>query len=157
MNIREVDVIFGNEENNVIRSLRTLMPGNKQFSESLTALITNDFVSEEFECFTMRIGTTDTGGVRRVFNCTSDSDPGDDFFCQTTICIVDDYGKDLLINFANNIMLKISEPFVVGFVETAYYTVNALYLPPLEYYGGMTFFRQLWLIIVVLCGIHMFV
>ena len=53
------------------------------------------------------------------------------------------------------IMLKISEPFVVGFVETAY-TVNALYLPPLEYYGD-GFFRQLWLIIVVLCGIHMFV
>ena len=98
-NIIDFDVIFGNEENNVIRSLRTLRAGNKQFSESFTALITNDFVSEEFECFTMRIGTTDTGGIRRVFNCTSDSDPGDDFFCQTTICIVDDDGKDPLTNF----------------------------------------------------------
>ena len=125
--ITDFDVIFGNEENNVIRDLRTLRAGNKQFLESFFAAITNDFVSEEFECFTMRIGTTDTGGVRRVyFYCTSDSDPGDDFFCQTTICIVDDDGKDSLINSsfgANNILFKISEPFVVGYVETAY-TVN---------------------------------
>ena len=97
-NAREFDVIFGNEENNVIRSLRKLRAGNKQFSESFSAAITNDFVSEEFECFTMRIATTDDGN-RRVFNCTSDSEPGDNFFCQTTICIVDDYGKDLLITF----------------------------------------------------------
>ena len=96
-NIREFDVQFGNEEHNVIRDNRILVAGNKQFSEALNALIINDFVSEEFECFTMRVVTTDTDGIRRVFNCTSTSDPGDNFFCQTTICIVDDDGKDPLI------------------------------------------------------------
>ena len=122
-NIRDFDVIFGNEENDVIRELRRLFAGNKRLSEDISAAITNDFVSEEFECFTIRIGTTDDEGVRSVFNCTSDSDSGNDFFCQTTICIEDDDGKVLLINFHLVQIFKFSEPFVVGFVETAY-TVN---------------------------------
>jgi hypothetical protein len=105
-NIRDFDVIFGNEESNIIREIRRLFAGNRQLSAGVSAAITNDFLSEEFECFTIRIGATDDEGVRNVFNCTSDSDSGNDFFCQMTICIEDD-----------------DEPFVVGFVETAY-TVN---------------------------------
>ena len=90
------DAQFGTEDDDVIRDSRVLFAGQMSLS-GIFATIINDFIPEMQECFTIRIVNTDTEGVRDVFNCTLDNQPGTDFFCLTTICINDTDSKVLLL------------------------------------------------------------
>ena len=90
-NATDLDALFGTENNNVLRDSRVLPANSTKIL--ISATIINDFVPEGEECFTIRIGTTDTPGLRTVFNCSLDDKLSDNFFCQLTICIEDDDGK----------------------------------------------------------------
>ena len=90
-NLFDFDALFGTENNNVLRDSRVLLPSQTMIL--IFASIVDDFVPEGEECFTIRIGSTDTPGLRTVFNCSLDDKLSDNFFCQLTICIEDDDGK----------------------------------------------------------------
>ena len=79
----EYDALFGEQldSDEPIQELREISPG--QISTSIQLLILNDFIPEEEECFTLRIRPA-------YIPCNEN---GDSFFCEHTICIIDDDGK----------------------------------------------------------------
>ena len=88
-NDSEYDVLFGEQldSNGQIQELQEIRPG--QNSASIQLLILNDLLPEEEECFTLRIQADDPS-LRSLPKC---NDQGDSFFCEHTICIIDDDGK----------------------------------------------------------------
>ena len=87
-----VDALFGTEAGDPIVVLWRLNPEDT-FEEDrrtppLPAIIINDFIFEDEECFSIKITTEDVFGHREVFKC--DDDTG--YFCTYTVCILDDDG-----------------------------------------------------------------
>ena len=100
LTLTSTDAIFGDrtvpdepiEEHSDVNPLESTIP-------PLVVNIINDFRPEEEECFTIRILPVDIPirppHRRELFSCNS---VGDNYFCETTICIADDDGR-----FARNI------------------------------------------------------
>ena len=86
----------------------------------LTAFIRNDLRPEYEECFTIRILPRDFHGHHVYSDCNEDDSGATNYFCQTEICIEDDDGRFATFDNITNSYLYVSEPFVVGFVETTY-------------------------------------
>ena len=86
------DAIFGNEDNDPLEERFPLLPGESDIPSRVTE-VTNDFRSEDDECYTIGIFTTDVGGARELFDCNDDYDMADNFFCRHTICITNDDGR----------------------------------------------------------------
>ena len=87
------DAVFGNrlyhgpiqEEFNLEHLVTTIPP--------LQAQIRDDLRPEEEECFTIRIFPVDVPGRRELFVCNEDGSNATNYFCETTICILDDNGR----------------------------------------------------------------
>ena len=58
----------------------------------LLAEIRNDLITEEEECFTIRIFPVNVQGRRELFSCNEDDSGATNLHCETTICIEDDDG-----------------------------------------------------------------
>ena len=65
---------------------------------SLTTFIRNDLRPEDEECFTISILPVDFIGRRELFACNEDDSGADNYFCQHTICIMDDDGRFAIID-----------------------------------------------------------
>ena len=91
------DATFGFRGNldNSIEESRNLLPGKKTIS--LETGIRNDLIAENEECFTIQILPIDVLGRRELFSCNTD-DQGS-YFCKHTICINDDDGTDISVQF----------------------------------------------------------
>ena len=87
------DAIFGTRNNTgdpieeffILESLEDTIPPR-------TTFIRNDFRVEDRECFTILIFPVDVIGRRELFTCNDDDSRADNYFCQHTICIMDDDG-----------------------------------------------------------------
>ena len=90
----DFDAIFGNRDNpgQPIREA-VVVQAEQSTIPSLISFIRNDFVPEDDECFTIRIFPDDVPGRRELFMCNEDSAGADNYFCQHTICIIDDDGE----------------------------------------------------------------
>ena len=64
----------------------------------LTTFIRNDLRPEYEECFTIRITPGDIPGNHVLFSCNDDDSGADNYFCQQTICIMDDDGWSATFN-----------------------------------------------------------
>ena len=90
------DAIFGNRAGPDAPIIETVVVAPEQSKiPPLLATIRNDFVPEDDECFTIRIfpGVYDVPGRHELFMCNEDSAGADNYFCQHTICIIDDDGE----------------------------------------------------------------
>ena len=90
------DALFGNRTDSVhsgepIVVTEILNPGIGTIP-SLMTKVRNDNRPEDRECYTISIMTPDIDGVRKSFICNEDDSNSTDFFCDHTICIVDDDG-----------------------------------------------------------------
>ena len=85
------DVLFGNEDTDPIEERFTLEPGRSSIPSVLTN-IRHDFRPEIDECFTIGIFSTDIGGTMESFSCNDEPDAAN-YFCDHTICILDDDGR----------------------------------------------------------------
>ena len=54
--------------------------------------IRDDLRPEDEECFTMRIFPVDVPGHRELFDCNENDSDATNYFCETTICILDNDG-----------------------------------------------------------------
>ena len=59
----------------------------------LTTFIRDDRRPEDEECFTISIVPVDVLGRRELFACNEDDSGEGNYFCQHTICIMDDDGR----------------------------------------------------------------
>ena len=73
------------EEGFILESLVATIP-------PLQAHIRDDLRSEEKECFTIRMFSLDVSGRRELFVCNEDESGATNYFCETTICILDNDG-----------------------------------------------------------------
>ena len=64
----------------------------------LTTFIRNDLRPEYEECFTIRILPVDIPGNKVLFSCYDDYYGEDNYFCEHTICIMDDDGWSATFN-----------------------------------------------------------
>ena len=64
----------------------------------LTTFIRNDLRPEYEECFTIRIFPVDIPGNQVLFSCYDDYYGEDNYFCEHTICIMDDDGWSATFN-----------------------------------------------------------
>ena len=101
------DATFGRRGslNDPIEEDIDLLPGQR--SAVLRTVIRNDFMSEDLECYTIRIFPVDVPGRRELFTCYEDSAMADNYFCEHTICIKDNDGmflKGSAIYLSNNIL-----------------------------------------------------
>ena len=82
------DVLFGFRSNPKypIQTIRLLEKGNLEPYNSLTVIIFSDVRAEPDECFTINILTIGD------YSCNEDKDNPDDFFCNHTLCILNDDG-----------------------------------------------------------------
>ena len=71
---------------------------------SLPAQIREDFRPEDEECFTIRIFPIDVPGRLQLFDCNEDDTSAINFFCETTICILDNDGISLIHGYTNKII-----------------------------------------------------
>ena len=105
------DARFGQRENpdDLLEETRDLPPGERTLpnNQMLVTTIRNDFMSEDLECYTIRIIPVDEPGRRELFTCYEDIDMADNYFCEHTICIEDNDGmflKGSAIYLSNNIL-----------------------------------------------------
>ena len=64
----------------------------------LTTFIRNDLRPEYEECFTIRIHPVDIPGNQVLFSCYDDYYGEDNYYCEHTICIMDDDGRSATFN-----------------------------------------------------------
>ena len=85
----EYDALFGErlDSNEPIQAFQKKRPG--QNSTSIELMIFNDIIPEEEECFTLRMQANDPS----LWSWPKCNEQGDSFFCEHTICIIDDDGK----------------------------------------------------------------
>ena len=86
------DAIFGSDLSDPIEERVILEPGSDEIRARSTSVL-NDFRSEEEECYTIGIETTDVYGGRELFTCNKDENMPDNYFCRHTVCITDDDGR----------------------------------------------------------------
>ena len=97
----DYDARFGTIQAGPIEQEDVLLPGRDSIIPLQTA-IRNDFVPEDEECYSIRIWPVDIPGVHVLFYCDfvdTSSTPPMSFFCEHTICIEDDDGKNLYIYY----------------------------------------------------------
>ena len=89
------------EEFFVLEALQDTIPPRITF-------IRNDLRPEDEECFTIRIFPVDVPGHHELFGCNEDDSGESSYFCQHTICIMDDDGRfAAFYNMANvNLMFQ---------------------------------------------------
>ena len=73
-----------------LETVRVLQKGRLEPQRPLAIIMFGDVRPELNECFTINILTT---GERTDFSCNDNADNPDDFFCDHTICILDDDGQ----------------------------------------------------------------
>ena len=98
------DALFGNWTDSVLSGEAILVteilnPGIGTIP-SLMTKVRNDNRPEDRECYTISIMTPDIDGVRESFMCNEDDSNSTDFFCDHTICIVDDDGQFIVLSLA---------------------------------------------------------
>ena len=81
-----IDINDPIEEFFVLEALQDTIP-------SLPTFIINDLRLEDEECFTIRIFPVDVPGHHEPFGCNEDDSGESSYFCQHTICIMDDDGR----------------------------------------------------------------
>ena len=96
----DFDARFGdrpnpNIEGDHLETTRILQVGHFEPLRPLTTTIFSDVRPEEDECYIINIFIIDTvtGGGRVNYECNDNEDNPDDFFCDHTVCILDDDGK----------------------------------------------------------------
>ena len=89
------DATFGLRANpdDPIEEARDLDPGSRTVRPPLQTAIRNDLMSEDTECYTIRVFPVDVPGRRELFECNEDVVGEDNYFCEHTICIEDDDGE----------------------------------------------------------------
>ena len=93
----DFDARFG-AEGDPIEFIYVLLPGS--MISPLVTRIRNDFLIEAEECYSIRIFPILIPGLREFFMCDfvdTSSTPPMSFFCEHTICIEDDDGKNLYV------------------------------------------------------------
>ena len=91
------DVLFGSRLNIDDPITYDLNVPTDVYSTSVSAFIRQDFTPEGLECFTLRISAPDAPGFRDISSCNEDSTHPTDYFCQHTVCIQDDDGKEFIV------------------------------------------------------------
>ena len=93
------DAIFGDRPNpsnarDPLETTRLLQVGHLEPLTSLTTTIFHDLRPEEDECYVINIFTinTETSGGRVNYECNANKNNPDDFFCDHTVCILDNDG-----------------------------------------------------------------
>ena len=83
-----------NNEDNPLETTRILQVGRLEPLRPLTTTIVNDIRLEGDECYIINIFIidTETFGGRVNYDCNDNEDNPDDFFCDHTVCILDDDG-----------------------------------------------------------------
>ena len=89
------DAHFSNVDSDPFEEIFFLEPGRSSIPSRFTD-IRNDFRPEEDECFTIGIFATDIGSRRESFSCNDEPD-ATNYFCDHTICILDDDGRLLRV------------------------------------------------------------
>ena len=88
------DARFGLRANpdDPLEETRDLPPGERTIpsNQLLLTTIRNDLVPENLECYSIGILPIDVPGRRELFTCNEDSVMADNYFCDHTICIIDD-------------------------------------------------------------------
>ena len=91
------DARYGVRENSddPLEENRDLLPGKRTIpsNQFLVTTIRNDLVPEDLECYSIGIFPIDVPGRRELFTCNEDSAMEDNYFCDHTICIIDDDGE----------------------------------------------------------------
>ena len=92
------DALFGSRRGptDPIQEGRDLEQGASDIQPLLT-LIRDDVIVEPDECYVIRIFPMDIEGHRELFTCNEDNSGATSFFCEHTICIEDDDGKNPLV------------------------------------------------------------
>ena len=89
-----VDAVFGirsESGDRVIEQSHMVLTGDVEpFGGSIFAQIRNELRTEDQECFTIQIFSSETSNN---FSCNEDAVNATDFFCLHTICIEDDDGR----------------------------------------------------------------
>ena len=96
----DFDARFGGVQADPIEQRDQLLPGRDIINPLITA-IRNDFVPEDEECYSIQISPIDIPGLRELFMCDfvdTSSTPPMSFFCEHTICIANDDGKNNVIS-----------------------------------------------------------
>ena len=95
----DFDATFGDRLNpnnslDPLETTRILQVGRFEPLRPLTTTIYPDVRPEEDECYIISIFIIDTvtGGGRVYYDCNENEDNPDDFFCDHTLCILDDDG-----------------------------------------------------------------
>ena len=95
----DFDAKFGdrsnpNIEGDHLETTRILQVGHFEPLRPLTTTIFSDVRLEGDECYIINIFIIDTvaGGGRFNYDCNENEDNPDDFFCDHTVCILDDDG-----------------------------------------------------------------
>ena len=103
----DIDARFGAMQADRIEERHSLLPGRDSIIPLQTA-IRNDFVPEDEECYSIRLYPIDIPGLRELFMCDfvdTSVIPPMSFFCEHTICIVDDDGKiNVIYKYKNHFM-----------------------------------------------------
>ena len=95
----DFDAKFGdrldpNREDDPLETTRILQVGHLEPLTPLTTVIFPDMRPERDECYVINIFiiNTETVGGRVNYDCNENEDNPEDFFCDHTICILDDDG-----------------------------------------------------------------
>ena len=91
------DALFGDRANpnnqlDLLETERILEKGHHELLNPLFINIIPDMRSEPDECFTINIFNADTDGDGTNFMCNKNDDNPEDFFCDHTLCILNDDG-----------------------------------------------------------------
>ena len=96
----DFDARFGGVQADPIEQRDQLLPGRDIINPLITA-IRNDFIPEDEECYSIQISPIDIPGLRELFSCDfvdTSSTPPMSVFCEHTICIANDDGKNNVIS-----------------------------------------------------------
>ena len=96
----DFDARFGGVQADPIEQKDQLLPGRDIINPLITA-IRNDFIPEDEEYYSIQISPIDIPGLREFFMCDvvdTSSTPPMSFFCEHTICIANDDGKNNVIS-----------------------------------------------------------
>ena len=95
------DAHFGLRANpdDSLEETRDLPQGERTLPNNrlLLTTIRNDLVPEDLECYSIGILPVDVPGRRELLTCNEDSALADNYFCEHTICIIDDDGEVLIV------------------------------------------------------------
>ena len=132
------DANFGVRANpdDPLEETRDLPPGER--TRLLLTTIRNDLVPEDLECYSIGIFPVDVPGRRELFTCNEDSVMADNYFCEHTICIIDD-GEVLIVCTLHNIFWQIHLELHLWRLCTLYICLSNTQFPtcPMFYIPGV--------------------